>query len=443
MDGRLPIGSEDVRGFLGNEGGQVVVLTALSLMLLMGVMALAVDVGHLHYLKQQLDSTADAAALAGALEISACGGTANCTAMQEAAKSAVAENGFSAPSLATQCAASSGTGVALQLNNGPCALGSSDPNHGNTNYVEAVLTETQGTFFGAVIGVPAVKLVSRSEATVFATGSGGSGNACLYAGSVAFNSSNGVMDLQCGIQDNGNLQTNNGDSVNTPSFTYAGSWSPNNCNGSCVWSKASPTSGSKANDPLASKTPPIQPAISSTNTQTPNNGATLQPGYYPWGFNLNSNVSVTLSPGVYYLGGSINVDSGATLSGTGVTMYFASGSLQPNSGSTVQIVAPTTGANAGMLVWDAGSNSTTMNMDASSASYFQGIIYLPSTNAGFTMNSGSGVTVNGGAAYTIVDIGGQLMMNSSETFVIKNDYSSLPGGNPLGGGGALSAVLAE
>jgi hypothetical protein len=51
------------------ESGQVVVLFALGLIMLMGMGALAIDVGHAFYAKRSLQASADAAALAGAAEL--------------------------------------------------------------------------------------------------------------------------------------------------------------------------------------------------------------------------------------------------------------------------------------------------------------------------------------------------------------------------------------
>jgi hypothetical protein len=177
-------------------------------------------------------------------------------------------------------------------------------------------------------------------------------------------------------------------------------------------------------------TPPTKPANSITaGNTTPRTGATLQPGYYPNGVNLNSNVSVTLSPGVYYMNGSINVNSGATLTGNGVTLYFTSGSLQLNSGSTAKLSAPATstnGGNANMLVWNSRSNGSGMSIDTGSSSYFNGVIYLPTQT--LTLNSGSGVNINGTATSTALDVNA-MIVNDSETFLLNG------AGGYLGGGG--------
>jgi hypothetical protein len=41
-----------------------------------------------------------------------------------------------------------------------------DPNYGNANYVEAVVSEPQATFFVRVPGITSMKITARAEATV-------------------------------------------------------------------------------------------------------------------------------------------------------------------------------------------------------------------------------------------------------------------------------------
>jgi Flp pilus assembly protein TadG len=428
-------------GVLIHESGQTLVLVALSLTLLMGVLALAIDVGFVRFQQSRLQKAADAAAIAAGLEIGNCNNTV-CANMQTAAATALKEDGITSTTItptSNQCTVSTSSSLAMIVNVAPCALGTSDPNNGNTHVAEVVLTEPQRTFFGAIIGIQTLNLVARAEAGDSYVNTGVSGGNCIYTQSLEFNSSNGTFTLNsCGLYDNGNLQTNNGDTVTASTFLYYGSWSPNNCNSSCVWNIGGTNTAPPAHtttpqsDPLASLTPPTQPANSSTyNNTTPSSGATLQPGYYPNGINLNSNVSVTLAPGLYYMNGSINVNSGATLSGTGVELYFSNGTLQLNSGSTAKLTAPTTtsstaGTTAGMLDWQSSTNSTGMPIDSGSSSYFQGVIYLP--DAQLTLNSGTGVTINSGASYTAVDVK-DFMVNSGENFVINGSGGYL-GGSP-------------
>jgi hypothetical protein len=169
----------------------------------------------------------------------------------------------------------------------------------------------------------------------------------------------------------------------------------------------------------------------------------LPPGYYGGGINVNSAMIINLSPGLYYFGGSFNVDSsGATVEctsctpgGAGVTLYFASGNLQANSGGTIKLNAPATGSTsngdvANMLVWQAAGNSSGMPVDASSTSYLDGIIYLPS--AQLTLNSASNVFINSTGSATAVDVQ-SLMVDASNDFDLT--------GSLLSGTGTPSSTL--
>ncbi|HTW62405.1 MAG TPA: pilus assembly protein TadG-related protein [Terracidiphilus sp.] len=428
-----------------SESGQALVLTAMSLSALMGVMALAIDVGNIQYRETQLQTAADSAALAAGLELGNCS-DAVCSNMETAAEKALIEDGITSSTVAPSvnvCSVSSTSGLGMIINVAPCMLGASDPNKGNTHMAEVVLTQPQPTIFGRLFGIPTMNLVARAEAGDAYVNSSGGGN-CIWTNGLQFNSSNGAFNLTgCGIYDNGNLQTDNGDSVtSTSTFLYYGSWSPNNCNSSCTWSlgdsETQPTHTTSAqSDPLASLTAPSQPAASTTASDTaPNSGTTLQPGYYANGINLNSNVTVNLTPGLYYMNGSINVDSGATLecttctSGKGVTLYFVNGSFQPNSGATVTLSAPTTDATsnavANMLIWQSSSNSSGMDMDASTTVTLNGIIYLP--DATLTLNSGSGTTINAAATSTAVDAQ-DIIVDSDVTFDVNGSGGLLGGGS--------------
>ncbi len=413
-----------------DESGQALVLGVICMALLMGGMALAVDVGYVHYRQVQLQTAADAAAISAGLEISNCssaGGTV-CPNMKTAAAQALKEDGITSSTITptSNCTVSNQAGLAMIINVGPCVLGTSDPNNGDAFMAEVVLTEPQSMFFGKLFGIPTFNLQARAEAgePYYLTAGGGY---CLYAQSIAYNS-NANLDLtNCGVYDNGNLQTNTNESATATAFLYYGSWSPNNCNKTCSWTlgggQTQPTHTNAAqSDPLAGITPPTKPAASTTaNITTPNSGQTMQPGYYANGFNLNSNTSVNLAPGLYYMGDSINLDSNTSLTctgctgGLGVTLYFSGGSLQLNSNSTVQLVAPTASgvASAGgvtnMVIW-AGPNAQGMTLDSNTGSYFTGIIYLP--NQTLTLNSNS--TYNNNAQALALDVNSIILDSNSE-----------------------------
>jgi uncharacterized membrane protein len=76
---------------LKDAKGQVLVLTALCMALLLGFMAFAVDMGLLFHTKRNIQIAADAAAIAGALDYEY---NTSATKAQAAGRAASAANGF-------------------------------------------------------------------------------------------------------------------------------------------------------------------------------------------------------------------------------------------------------------------------------------------------------------------------------------------------------------
>jgi Flp pilus assembly protein TadG len=421
---------------LRDENGQMFVVVVLSMGMLLAFMALAFDVGQFLSVKRQLQTAADAAALAGALEVQQCGTTANCNVMTTAATSAITEDGIGTPSLLKNCATNTNTALTLVLNNGPCALGTNDPNHGNTQYVEAEVTLQQPAFLARIVGFTGLRIAARSEAAA------GNPPSCVYVTNPTASQAllmNGGSSLvaSCGVTvastSSSALLVDGGSSepvLTGTAINIAGGDLINDPGQAQI--SPSPTlnyTGSTA-DPLSNYAAPTNPGCSQQSGNYTPNGPTVtfNPGGYCGGINLNSGVAATFNSGVYYMGGSINVDSGASITGTGVTFYFNSGTLQMNSSSTVSISAPNSGTYAGMLLYAPSSNTAGMDIDTGSTSTFQGIIYLP--GATLTLNSGSNA-----AAYTILDVN-TLIVDSGDKFTIGSNYSSLSN-SPISGSGAV------
>ncbi len=64
-----------IRHGLRDESGQAVVIGVVSLMAVLPCVGLAIDVGQFRFQQQRMQSAVDAAALAGAIEVSSCAGT--------------------------------------------------------------------------------------------------------------------------------------------------------------------------------------------------------------------------------------------------------------------------------------------------------------------------------------------------------------------------------
>jgi Flp pilus assembly protein TadG len=420
---------------LPDESGQALLLVAGSLAALLGFAGLVIDVGQLRYAQSQLQSAADAAAIAGALEISYCGGTTNCSVMQTAVQQAVVENGLTGSTLLTQCASNSNTGLIITLNNGPCSM-SSDPNAENPNYVEVLLTQTAPTFFEQALGINSVKIGARAEATI------GNSQFCvdiLDPGGLTFEDTGTVIlnAPTCGILD---------DSSSSDAFSAAGSATVtasaidihggDRVSGNVQFPSAKPVlNAPKLLDPLNwlnSQTPNTAPCTF-TSTVNVTSNQTLNPGVYCGGISISGSSTVAFNPGTYVITGStgLSISGSGTLTGTGVTFYFSNGSLSMSGSTTMDIIAPTTGTYAGVLLFQSPTDASPMTMSGSSSSKYQGAIYLP--DAALTISGGGN-----SAAYTILDVY-SLDMSGSVDFSLGSDYSSLPGGSPAKG----TAVLAE
>jgi len=425
---------------LRGESGQALIITALCMSGLMGAMALAIDVGNLQYKQRQLQTAADSAAIAAGLELGKCSDTV-CATMQTAAAQALIEDGISATTITptvnqstSSCTVPTSTVLAMTINVGPCVLGTGDPNNGNAHMAEVVLTQPQRTFFGAFVGISTVNLVARAEAgQAYINTNGGGSGPCMNTNNLTINSGASITQATgstCGINDNAGsgLSTNSGVTVNVSYFTYHGATYNDDCGSCSTYAPMPATNSPTVPDPFSSLTAPSAPAISSTNTAVISGNTTLQPGTYTSTINFNSGTyTVNLAPGLYYFNGGLNIDSNVTIQGTGVTLFFPSGSsVNINSAATWNLTAPSAALSdcascSGMVVWDTGNS---LDLDANSGSSFGGALYVP--NGEFTMNSNSGATAFG------MIYANSIMLDSDITL----SCSSMPGGNCPGGSGS-------
>lgn len=433
----------------GRERGQSLILTTCCLFILCGFLGLAVDVGQVRADQKHLQAAADAAALAGAIEISYCDGSSDCPQLTSAAQAALAENGMSGSVLVTQCGTLPASSLVLVVNNGPCVRGSSaaDPNYGQTNFVETEVLETVPTYFSRVFGIDSVHLTARSEATL------GNMPFCIFVSPDGANQgkldveSGGQVTASCGIADDGSFtDKGSGSHVSSTVFDVSGSMTGSG-------NQLSPTPQSNSPllpDPLKYlQTTDYQPTISPCTSANTNiivtSSETLPPGTYcgSGGHPAIEVASGTLAltdngnskGGMYVLNGGIQVDTAAgnpAITGTDITLYFESGSFTGFSGNNVDLVAPTSGLYTGILIDAPQSNTATLTMDSGSQSTWQGAIYLP----GGSIDENAGGNL---AAYTIV-VANNVTIDHGSKFTIGSDYSSLAGGSPAKG---ESGVLAE
>ncbi|WP_167480951.1 pilus assembly protein TadG-related protein [Mesorhizobium waimense] len=377
-------------------GGNVAVVFALTLPVVVGGAGLGVETSYWYYSRLKLQATADAAAYAGALEKVAGSDTAAIT------------------TAATQSATSNGLGTGTIVVNTPPTSG---PNTAN-KAVEVILNQNLDRIFTSIFvqgQVPekarAVALITDGAYACNIALNASASQAVLFSGNTSpkqtgcVTMSNSIASDAIKLQGSATLQTDCLISVGGVSLS----------NTPTMVCKAPITQALPAADPFSSL-----PAPTASNPCKNVNGnktsQTLQPGTYCSGMSLNGDV--TLSPGVYVVEGSLKVNANAVVSGTGVTIFMSgSNTVSMNGNATVTLSAPTSGTYSGMLFYgDRTGTAADSTFNGTADSLLTGAIYFPRQQVNYLGNF-SGIN---GCTQVVADT---IQWSGSTT--IKQDCSSL------------------
>lgn len=382
------------------NSGQALVAATLGLLALIGATGLAVDMGYLRYQKRLQQSAADSAALAGAAE--ATYGQAGPAAFEDSSL-----NGFT-----------NGTNNVTITVNQPPATG---PYTTDPSAIEVLITAIHPTFFMKIFGVNSATLTARAVAH---TG----GRNCVYslAGGLGITNTGIFYGPQCGILDDGDL--NNSGTVTAASVGVHGAASGAATNPAAI------TGIIQAADPLAFLPLPTAPA-GCVAANLAGNPVTLNPGNYCAGISVTTAQNIIFNPGIYEVtGGGITFNGTGTITGNGVTFSLSptgggvSINTAPGATQQLNLTAPTTGTDAGILFYQDPLDLAPASIQGIGNPTLQGVLYFPGTT--LTLNN-----TGTGAAYTIV-VGKTL--NLSGTLNFPSNYTSLPNGSPI-----KQAVLVE
>jgi Flp pilus assembly protein TadG len=167
------------------------------------------------------------------------------------------------------------------------------------------------------------------------------------------------------------------------------------------------------------------PTVSGCGAQAkvqPTEVAVLNPGCYR-GMDLKG--TVTLNEGTYFIdGSSFSVGSQATVTGTNVTIVLTSNNAATNAGSvatldinggaTVRLSAQTSGTYAGILFYQdrRAADSGTNSVNGNSSSSFQGAIYMAGQEVGFSGTTGMSTNCLQLVARRVVFSGNSTINNS-------------------------------
>lgn len=338
------------------QQGQMLVIFAGALVLIMAIAALVVDLGSVFMLRRQEQNAADPGAVAAARYIP----TKDTAQMWKAACFYAVQNGFAARRSDTS-AACDGTlpddGSILTVNYPPSPAAVEYA--GDPAFVEVTVRRPHRSFFAGVIGMPTINVAT---AAVAANDTGASGTSSLVAlkptgGSTAKihggSGGTGGVDIfpAPGVDPaaGGYVQVNSDSgailgsddlctSGSTSAMTIAGgTYLRSNTvyiQGACTQSGSSGTvlstfdeQAAYVGDPLALVRPPFHadlvhrlcpsgPASSPTDPKKcnlPGGDITLEPGTYYGGWTIGNGTKLSLNPGIYILaGGGINQTGGIT-----------------------------------------------------------------------------------------------------------------------------------
>lgn len=420
------------------EKGQVLVVIALVMVVLIGFTALVIDGGITYSQRRNDQNVADASAIAGAGEAAYVMEFNDLTYTDFTCSNAIVNN-----------AMSNAEAEAISRANENNASLDADITDGHGILVECILDDT-GSYIDKYIQITSMitSEVQKSLANVVFNNDLKStvtsisrirprtslayGNAIASIGSGCDSSSGGVfLSGNIGIQVTGGgvfsntcIETNGGiDLTVTPAdlgVSYYTTFTQNGGSGSLnpTPQQVSDTLPIIDIDPPKCGTGTYASQVKVLNASN----ITLDPGNYS-SFKQNGG-SLTLNPGLYCVSGDFN-STGGTLTGHGVTLYMEGGDYYTTGGAEIDLMAPT-GAPAdvapaitGMLIFvDPDTNAgATVDMRGNASSSYVGTIYNP-----------EGIVSAGGVASTMPTINTQMIGKSvvvgGNTSVVINFNSS-------------------
>jgi Flp pilus assembly protein TadG len=210
------------------------------------------------------------------------------------------------------------------------------------------------------------------------------------------------------------------DAMLTTAFTCSGG----GASGSLNSFSPAPTNDCPAlEDPLINRIQPTVGSCDHTDFQVKSQTVTLNPGVYCGGILIDDEAFVTLSPGVYIInGGELRTRNSGSLTGDGVTIFFTGndGSLMLDGTSTVSLIAPETGATAGLIMMqDRAMPLTDYEISSKKASVLLGTIYLP--NGRFVVKANNKVAET--SAFTVV-VARFVEVGSKTQMFLNSNYSA-------------------
>ena len=407
-------------GLARSDAGNIALLFALLLPVLLGAVGAGVDFGRYSLLRAELQEIADAAAIAGAREflLSTSGGSLAAARGEQAALSGVARSGGGAAAKVDAKADNAAKSVTVALS-----------------------VEFRPTLFVALVKTPIDLAV---DATASATGGA---NICVIGlnrvdGDVVAIDDNAKLDgADCAVY------SNSADPHGMLVKASAKLKSRFNCTAGGYGDKDhhfSPTPLTDCpprEDPLADRAPPSVGGCDHQNKTLKDYAGRLSPGVYCGGLTIDGASVVNLDPGVYVIkDGPLQVKDTSRFSGEGAGFYFTGidARLLFEDKVVVSLAAPQTGAMAGVLFWQSPTATGIDRFEVKSnfVDRLVGTIYLPS--AEFYAFASDEIAEN--SEYTAI-IADRVQLAGKTTLVLNANYALTSVPVPAGLAGAGGQIF--
>lgn len=357
--------------FAADRRGATAIVFVMSLPIIIGMTGLGVESGYWYFKHRELQTAADVAAIAGAVEKRA-GGTVS-TITSSATEEAI-ENGYAGAS-----------GDTITVNTPPTSGSYQD-----SRSVEVILTANAPRFFSSIFDGEEVLIRTRGVAR-YEDG----GEACILAlapeaaGALTFTGNALTLINGCNIMSNSladaALIVSGSADVTVPCALSAGGVSVDE--GLSLTSCSEPqTYVTPASDPFADLPEPSTVGA----CQTLPNGLpaeTLSPGRYCGGGNVKG--EKTFSAGIYVMdGGTFRINANAVVTGSEVVFFLTNGAtVDFNGNATITLSAPTSGTYKGILFYSDRDNAPASNkFNGTASTSMTGAIYMPSQEVEFLGN---------------------------------------------------------
>lgn len=391
--------------FVASKSGNIALMFAIVLPLLLGAAGAAIDYAHYHVRRQSLQQMADKAALAGARQyvISDAQGRIPANVARDVAEHSIADAGFTGalPDVSANREAATVT-VAISYSFTPSFL----------------------------VGMFESPLTLQVSATAQAKGSA---NVCVIG---LKETGNDVIHLDDSASLSGELcavyvNSTGGKALvskASASLTAVQTCTAGGYEGGANNFDPQPTTDCPPRvDPLAERAAPSPPGpCDYTDRKLKNFTGSIAPGVYCKGLQIDGDSAVTFQPGTYFIkDGKFEIKDNAKIEGVDVGFFFyGDGSeLIVENEAEVELHAPISGEMAGILFWQdpASLGPKKFIIKSPNVSTLVGTIYLPKGE--FVGEIDGGGAIAEASAYTAI-IAEKITLKKSSNLVLHSNYKA-------------------